>query len=280
MSGAFNGGSFHKAPARSSLIENLFLWMLLFFVGLFFCAGAVMYKMETADKSDDNNVISYDRIQVSLEVEKPKPQVKEKPKPVPKKIAEEAVPIDLTEKPPVIEKEEIKEEEQIQPPPQQERQVRQVYGLRKVYSQGLGAGGSSDDAIVGKLGNTLNKDFDTLTAADSDLKGQPGTAPAAAPAPVSAASVTKYPRLKSGFRNLKPQYSKEMLANRVEGTVRVRIMIGSDGTVKRIEVLSDIGYDSAEIARAFLMDLQFEPAMRGETAVSVWIPFSIRFELI
>jgi hypothetical protein len=27
------------------------------------------------------------------------------------------------------------------------------------------------------------------------------------------------------------------------------------------------------------MTLQFEPAMRGEQAVSVWIPFTIRFEL-
>jgi len=274
-------GPFHKTIKRSSLTENLFSWILLLFVGLFFCGGVIMHKMEIANKSDDS-VIMYDRIETSFVMEEPKPEPPKpevkKPAPSPAPRIVETAPIDLTEKPPVIEKEEIKEEE-VQPPQEEQRQVRQVYGLRKVYSQGLGAGGSSQDAIVGKLGNTLNKDFDTLTATDSDLKGgQGGTAPAAAP--VSAASVTKYPRLKSNFRNRKPQYSKEMLANRVEGTVRVRIMIGADGTVKRIEVLSDIGYDSAEIARAFLMDLQFEPAMRGDTAVSVWIPFSIRFELI
>ncbi|MCL2690120.1 MAG: energy transducer TonB [Chitinispirillia bacterium] len=282
MSGPYHNDSFHKTLNRSSIIENLFSWILLLFVGLFFCGGVIMHKMEITKKSDDN-VIMYDRIQTSFVMEEPKseppkPEMK-KPRPSPAPRAAEAAPVDLTEKPPIIKEEEIKEEEPQEQPPQEQRQVRQVYGLRRVYSQGLGAGGSSQDAIVGKLGNTLNKDFDTLTASDSDLKGgQGGTAPAAAP--VSAASVTKYPRLKSGFRNLKPQYSKEMLANRVEGTVRVRIMIGSDGTVKRIEVLSDIGYDSAEIARAFLMGLQFEPAMRGDSPVSVWIPFSIRFELI
>jgi outer membrane biosynthesis protein TonB len=71
-----------------------------------------------------------------------------------------------------------------------------------------------------------------------------------------------------------------MLQSRVEGVVRARILIGADGAVRQVEILEDIGYDSAEIAKEFLMTLRFEPAMRGEQAVSVWIPFSIRFELI
>jgi outer membrane biosynthesis protein TonB len=79
---------------------------------------------------------------------------------------------------------------------------------------------------------------------------------------------------------MKPQYSKEMLQNRVEGAVKAKLLIASDGTVKQVEILSDIGYDSGEIAKAFLLTLQFEPAMKGDQAVSVWIPFSIRFELI
>ncbi|MDR0305542.1 MAG: energy transducer TonB [Chitinispirillales bacterium] len=280
MSGSLNGSTSvsGKKFRTSSRTENLFSLFLLAFVGIFFTGGILVYKMEIAGKSD-NDVLSYDKIQASFVMEEPKPQVKEPPKPAaPKKKAETSIPVDLTEKPPVIKEREIEEEQpqlREQPPPQEQRQVRQVYGLKKVYSQGLGAGGASQDAIVGKLGNTLNKDFDTLTASDDDLKGQPAAQPAA-----SAASVTKYPKLKANFRNLKPQYSKEMLQNRVEGTVKARIMIGADGTVRRVEILSDLGHGSAEIAREFLMGLQFEPAMRGEQAVAVWIPFSIRFELI
>ena len=271
-------GPLNKTLGRSSLVENLFSWVLLFFVGLFFCAGVIMYKMEAFHKSVED-VIMYDRIQVSLALEEPKPpevqeinEVKKKLKPTPQKSAENNTPIDLTKKPPVITEQEIEEKLL---PPQERKQVRQVYGLKKVYSQGLGAGGPAQDAIVGKLGNTLNKEYDTLSATPGDLKGEPSAAPVS-----SAASVTKYPKLKPDFRNRKPQYSKEMLQNRVEGAVKARIMIGSDGTVKKVEILSDLGYDSADIAREFLMGLQFEPAMRGDAAVSVWIPFSIRFELI
>jgi outer membrane biosynthesis protein TonB len=226
---------------------------------------------------------SYDVIQTSFVVDEPKPEVKDekpKPKPVEKKKPDENIPVDLTQKPEPV-KEEVKEEPPEEPPAKQEpKPVRQVYGLKKVYSQGLGAGGDSRDAIVGKLGNTLNKDYDTLTATSDDLKGRPGQGGEGTGPVSSAASVTKYPRLKAGFRSLKPQYSKDMLQNRVEGAVKAKILIGSDGAVKKVEIISDIGYDSAEIAREFLMTLQFESAMKGEQPVSVWIPFSIRFELI
>jgi len=258
-------------------MERLFPFILLTTVALSLIAGAILYRMGKTGLLLDSP--SYDVIQTSFVVDEPKPEAeheKPKPKPVEKKIKEESVPVDLTEKPEPV-KEEVKEE----PPPVEQEQKpppRQVYGLKKVYSQGLGAGGDSRDAIVGKLGNTLNKDYDTLTATSDDLKGGRGGHGAG---PVSsAASVTKYPRLKAGFRSLKPQYSKEMLQNRVEGVVKAKILIGSDGTVKKVEIISDIGYDSAEIALEFLMTLEFEPAMKGEHAVSVWIPFSIRFELI
>jgi outer membrane biosynthesis protein TonB len=225
-------------------------------------------------------------------MDEPKPETKKeepKPKPAPpeKKLVVDDTPVDLTQKPEPV-KEEKKEEPEEQPAAKQEEKpkdpppARQVYGLRRVYSQGLGAGGESQDAIVGSLGNTVNKAFDTLTATADDLKNRRGGQGKSADpqATSSAASVTEYPRLKSGFRNLKPQYSKEMLQNRIEGVVKARLLIGSDGAVRKVEILSDIGYDSAEIATEFLMTLQFEPAMRGDDAVSVWIPFSIRFELI
>jgi outer membrane biosynthesis protein TonB len=261
-------------------MDKLFsiIWVLT--VALFFAAGALLYRMGRGDLLLDTK--DPEAIKASFVMEERKPQAKEaeKPKPKPKpeeKKTEEIIPVNLTKEPEPV-KEEAREEVREEPKPEP-KPVRQVYGLKKVYSQGLGAAGDAGDAIVGKLGNTLNKAYDTLTATADDLKGKPGQGGGTAPVS-SAASVTRYPRLKDGFRSLKPQYSKEMLQNRVEGAVKAKLLIGSDGMVKQVEIISDIGYDSGEIAKAFLMTLQFEPAMKGDQAVSVWIPFSIKFELI
>jgi len=264
-------------------MDRLFSVILTLTVALFFSIGALLYKMGKGDLLLDTK--DPDAIRASFVMEERKHQAKEaeKPKPKPKpekKKTEEVVAVDLTKKPEPVKEEEVKEEVKEEPKPEQ-KPVRQVYGLKKVYSQGLGAAGNAGDAIVGKLGNTLNKAYDTLTATAADLKGKPGGQGQGESAPVSsAAAVTKYPRLKAGFRGMKPQYSKEMLQNRVEGAVKAKLLIGADGLVRQVEILSDIGYDSGEIAKAFLMTLQFEPAMKGDQAVSVWIPFSIRFELI
>jgi len=265
-------------------MDRLFSIILTLTVALFFAAGALLYKMGKGDLLLDTK--DPDAIKASFVMDEQKPQAKEaeKPKPKPKppeeKKTEEVIPVDLTKKPEPV-KEEVKEEPKEEPKPQEPpKPVRQVYGLKKVYSQGLGAAGDAGDAIVGKLGNTLNKGYDTLTATADDLKKRPGQGQGGTGPVSSAASVTQYPRLKAGFRSMKPQYSKEMLQNRVEGAVKAKLLIAADGTVKQVEILSDIGYDSGEIAKAFLMTLQFEPAMKGDQAVSVWIPFSIRFELI
>jgi len=90
------------------------------------------------------------------------------------------------------------------PPPKDQQVVRRVYGLRRIYSTGIGAGGDMADAVIGKRGNTINTDMDTLTATPADLKGRL----------VSITTVTTAPRLKS---DVKPVYTKEMLDAKVEG---------------------------------------------------------------
>jgi len=255
-------------------MERLFSIILMATIAVFFSVGAVLYRMGKTGLLLDSP--SYDVIHTSFVMDEPKQKiVKEEPKKKPeepKKV--EDIPVETAKQ--------VKEEEP-PPPPKQERQVRQVYGLKRVFSQGLGAGGESGDALVGKVGNTLDKDYDTLTANKDDFKGKPvvnPVPPPPPPPPPPTAAVTKRPSLKAGFRNLKPQYSKDMLQNRVEGVVKARILIGADGIIKQIEILEDIGYDSGEVAKEFLMTLQFEPAMRGEQAVSVRITYSIKFELI
>ncbi len=186
-----------------------------------------------------------------------RPKSEEDPKP------KQSEPVDLTHDP-----EYGKEQEDVQPEVKaEEKPVRRVYGLRKVYSKGIGSGGSLSDAVVGKLGNTLNKDVDSLQATPEDLKGKI----------VSTTTVDKPPRIR---KRVKPEYTPEMLENRIEGAVRMRVLIDIDGKVKEATALNDLGFGASERAVAACKKMEFEPALRDGQAVAVRIIITIRFKLI
>lgn len=186
---------------------------------------------------------------------------KEKKKEVIKKKIEK--PIDLTKKPKMAQK----KDDIVEQKKPEEKKVRRVYGLKKVYSKGLGAGGSLSDAVVGKVGNTINKDVDTVKATKEDLKGDV----------VSVTTVTKNISIKNF---VKPQYSKEMKDAGVEGSIRVKVLIDIDGKCKKAIALNDIGYDSKQRAIDACFKSEFYPARRGEEPVAVWQIISIKFKLI
>lgn len=193
----------------------------------------------------------------------------EKP-PEPEQV-EKKQPIDLGEKPvetplpePLPEQVEQSPAEPVETPPQK---VRKVFGLRRVYSTGLGSGGSMSGAVVGKIGNTINKEYDTITATKADIKG----------AVVSAATVTTAPRFR---KVVKPVYTKDMIDQKIQGTVKVRVLVDIDGKVKKATCLNDIGGDSAAQAIKATMAMEFDPATRNEEAVAVWIVVPIKFVLL
>jgi hypothetical protein len=145
--------------------------------------------------------------------------------------------------------------------------VRRIYGLRRVYSTGLGEGGSASDAVVGKLGNTLATDIDTIVASPKELKGTV--------APISTVQIL--PKIKV---QKKPEYTKTMIENGVQGVIKAKLLVDSDGKVKDAVILNDLGFGTKELARATFLQWVFEPAKIGERPVAVWIPFSIRFVLL
>jgi protein TonB len=202
------------------------------------------------------------------------PEKKPVPVPVPKieqvkkevrQVVEKKEVYDLTEKPLLAQKvDDIQENKQIQP---DAKPVRKVYGLKKVYSQGFGAGGNLSDAVIGKIGNTINTVVDTFTATQEELKGQV----------VSTTTVTQAPRFK---KVSKPEYTKEMIENRIEGVVKLKVLVDIDGKVKKATVISDIGFNSAQQALESTKEMEFIPAMRGEDAVAVWIIIPIKFVML
>lgn len=190
---------------------------------------------------------------------KPAPVEEKKPEPLPEK------PVDLTNKPLLNQK--IEDAKPDNSSAKTEEPVRRVYGLRKVYSTGIGAEGSAADAVVGKLGNTLATDIDTLAATEKELKG--------AITPITTVQIL--PKIK---HQVKPEYSKTMIENGVQGVIKAKLLIDSDGKVKEVVVLNDLGYGTKERAREAFLQWIFEPAKIGAQSVAVWITFSIRFVLL
>ncbi len=200
--------------------------------------------------------------------EKPVVKEPEKPKPVPKEkkveIEKPKEPIDLTEKPVLNQK----QDDIVKPPTEEKpKPVRRVYGLKRVYSTGFGASGDASDAVIGKLGNTLNTEIDTFTATNEELKGSL----------VSITTVTSLPKL---LVRVKPEYTKEMLDNKIEGIVKVKILVDIDGKVKKAVVLDDLGYGSKGKVYEACLKLLFEPAYVGTNAFATWVIIPFRFKMI
>lgn len=166
--------------------------------------------------------------------------------------------------------ERVSDEERVAPQPSETPVTdppRRVYGVRKVFARGLGAEGG-DGSLVVKRGNTLDGIADTLTAVESDLR----------PTPEGTTSLSTVDRAPDPIHQVKPRYSAALLEHRQSGTVSARLLVQADGSVGRVEILRDIGFDSGEVAAEALRQFRFRPAVRHGQPVAVYITFHIRFE--
>jgi outer membrane biosynthesis protein TonB len=242
------------SPGGRTSAEKVFSNTLIASMVMFLAFGTALYNTKFSPVSLSAAARKF-KVTVALDND----EVKKIP-PAVKPVVKPQKPVDLTKDPKlnatktvVVEKKET---------------LREVYGLKKVYSVGRGAGGSSEesDAIVSKLGNTLEKDPDTLKATEEEIKG----------AVTSVATVTTKPVV---LKAAKPEYTEEMKRNRVQGVVSARILVDIDGKVKRIEILNDLGFGTKEAVEKACKELEFKPAMEGDTPVATLIVFKFRFVL-
>jgi periplasmic protein TonB len=250
-------------PSNSTLVENVFGLTLIIVLGLFIGLGCFFHTIKALPEPIEKKIEEIKTRFLIEEAKKPRPKPVEKKKPAEEKPPEEK-PIDLTKKPELAQKQDDIPKEK---PPENAPVARRVFGLRRVYSVGIGAGGSMAEAVIGKIGNTLNKDVDTITATKKDLKG--------ALAPITAVTVAPSPK-----NTVKPEYTKEMLDAKIEGVIRAELLIDIDGTVKDVRILNDLGFGTKEAAEKAFRQWTFDPAKKGDTPVAVWISFSIRFVLV
>lgn len=248
--------------------DTLFGLLLLLSLLAFFALG--IYMRTRPAPPPQKTVPSREGIKTSFIVPEEKQEETAPPPSLPPKPEKpEEKPVDLSDNPVPDQKKEVRVEKQDQPEtkPVKKKKARPVYGIRKVYSRGLGASGAADDAVIGKRGNTLNKSIDDDSATVEDLQGEV----------VSTTTVERYPQYK---RKPRPQYSPEMLERSIEGVVKVKCLIDIDGTVKRAIPLNDLGYDSRKRARQACLKALFDPALRDGKPVAVWIVVPIRFTII
>jgi len=246
-----------------------FPYIVLISLVIFLCIGAYLYKnvppVKTLEERISQLTASFIIDDKPKEIVRPVKEKKKAETPKPKAVEVPPEPVDLT-KNPVLEQ---KQNDIVEPQPAQEPQkiVRRVYGLKRVYSTGIGSGGSAADAVIGKLGNTLNTSIDTFTVSKEEIKGQL----------VSVTTITTLPKIK---KIVKPEYTKEMADNHIEGVVKVKVLIDIDGKVKKAIVQNDIGFGTKESVYNACMNLEFEPATINGTPCAVWILVPFTFKML
>jgi TonB family protein len=77
----------------------------------------------------------------------------------------------------------------------------------------------------------------------------------------------------------RPNYTEEARKNKIQGVVRVKVLVGADGGVKQVRVTSGLpdGLNEEAIRSAYA--IRFKPAMKGGQPVSYWVGVDIEFNL-
>jgi TonB family protein len=93
-------------------------------------------------------------------------------------------------------------------------------------------------------------------------------------APVTSVDVKPIP-----LTTPSPRYTDAARKNKVQGTVRVRVLVGADGSVKQVRMMRGLpdGLEEEAIREAYR--LRFKPAMKGGQPVPFWMPIDIEFNL-
>lgn len=96
------------------------------------------------------------------------------------------------------------------------------------------------------------------------------------PDPVTIAARLN-PRFASQFQ---PRYPSGLLRLDIEGNVSVRVLVGTDGRAKDIELISTPHPKFWETTRKHaLRKWRFQPATRDGTPIESWITLKVRFEI-
>ncbi|MFY9608613.1 MAG: energy transducer TonB [Blastocatellia bacterium] len=77
----------------------------------------------------------------------------------------------------------------------------------------------------------------------------------------------------------RPNYTEEARKNKIQGTVRARVLVGSDGLVKQVTIVRGLpeGLNEEAIRAAF--QIRFRPATRSGRTVPYWTTLEVDFNI-
>ena len=121
----------------------------------------------------------------------------------------------------------------------------------------------------------------TLRGAPGPTASAPETAkPYKAALYAASAQVSELPRpLNRDSLNLRKYYPPQAKKNGFEGDVVLRLLIDADGTIAKVDIVTDPGQGLGAAAAQAVRELRFSPAQVNGVAVATTVPFTIHFTL-
>lgn len=145
--------------------------------------------------------------------------------------------------------------------------------LSGITLESTSAGGSFAVAT----GNSLSGDPGRV---GRDPKDVPPARPYKAARYAAAAQVNELPDLiNKADLDINKYYPPEAKRKEFEGEVVTRLLIDSDGTIAKVDIISDPGEGLGAAALKAVKDLRFKPGKVNGEAVATTIPFTFHFEL-
>jgi protein TonB len=96
----------------------------------------------------------------------------------------------------------------------------------------------------------------------------------------AAAQVTELPRVLNGDSvNLRKYYPPEAQREGFEGDVVLRLLIDSDGSIVKVDVISDPGHQLGAQALKAIREYKFGAAKINGVAVATTVPFTLHFTI-
>ena len=96
---------------------------------------------------------------------------------------------------------------------------------------------------------------------------------------VPSSPVTTVDRRPVRLNNPRPLYNEEARKNKVQGVVRVKVLIAADGEVKQVKVISGLPDGLNEEAIICAHKIRFQPATKDGQPVAFWQVIDITFQL-
>jgi TonB family protein len=76
-----------------------------------------------------------------------------------------------------------------------------------------------------------------------------------------------------------PRYTEAARANKIQGVVTLRVLVGADGEVKRVRVIRGLPDGLTEQAIEAARQAKFKPAMKDGKAVPYWVVLEMEFNI-